>query len=156
MTISKRDETIIDAIAAAVKAACPGDAAKQLEPIFNMSRPYIRRVITGAWVLESGATPGSTWAMLPFDIRFAEIVRTVNALRKREDEQGGLRHHSVTDTRIELLARRSRETLDDLGICFECGAEAHGVEPDARNYECESCGERRVFGAEEALIMVTA
>jgi hypothetical protein len=30
----------------------------------------------------------------------------------------------------------------------------HGVEPDARNYLCEACGERRVFGAEEILLMM--
>ena len=42
---------------------------------------------------------------------------------------------------------------DCRGFCVACGEEAYGVEPDARNYECESCGERQVFGAEELLIM---
>lgn len=40
-----------------------------------------------------------------------------------------------------------------MGRCIACGAEAHGVEPDAREYECESCGECRVFGLEELLMM---
>ncbi len=39
------------------------------------------------------------------------------------------------------------------GFCTACGEEAFGVEPDARNYECESCGERKVFGASELAIM---
>lgn len=39
------------------------------------------------------------------------------------------------------------------GLCVECGAEAYGVEPDARRYECEQCGARAVFGAEELLFM---
>ena len=43
-------------------------------------------------------------------------------------------------------------TDDNLGFCLACGAEAYGVEPDARKYECESCGERKVYGAEELLI----
>jgi hypothetical protein len=33
-----------------------------------------------------------------------------------------------------------------------CGAEAEGVEPDARRRECESCGEPGVYGAEELLM----
>ena len=40
-----------------------------------------------------------------------------------------------------------------MGFCIECGAEAYGVEPDARRYECESCGAKAVYGAEELLIM---
>ena len=40
------------------------------------------------------------------------------------------------------------------GFCVECGDEAYGVEPDARRYECESCGARAVYGAEELLIRV--
>ena len=38
------------------------------------------------------------------------------------------------------------------GFCRACGAEADGCEPDARNYECEACGEAEVFGAEELLL----
>ena len=43
---------------------------------------------------------------------------------------------------------------DNLGFCMKCGAEAYGVEPDARKYECEECGARSVYGAEEVLLMV--
>jgi hypothetical protein len=42
---------------------------------------------------------------------------------------------------------------DCRGFCLACGAEASGVEPDAGNYECEACGEKQVFGAEQILIM---
>lgn len=45
------------------------------------------------------------------------------------------------------------EADDYLGFCLACGEEAYGVEPDAREYECESCGERKVYGAAELLIM---
>lgn len=45
------------------------------------------------------------------------------------------------------------EADDYLGFCTACGAEQGGCEPDAQNYECESCGERKVFGAEQLLIM---
>lgn len=44
---------------------------------------------------------------------------------------------------------------DDMGFCLACGAEAYGVEPDARQYECEECGKHKVYGAEELLMMVT-
>ena len=46
------------------------------------------------------------------------------------------------------------ERDDLIGFCLSCGLEAYGVEPDAHKYECESCGERAVFGAEELLIMM--
>lgn len=44
------------------------------------------------------------------------------------------------------------ESDDNVGFCVSCGAEAYSVEPDARRYRCESCGERAVFGAEELLL----
>lgn len=39
------------------------------------------------------------------------------------------------------------------GFCLACGAEAYGVEPDARRYTCESCNQPKVYGLEELLIM---
>ena len=45
------------------------------------------------------------------------------------------------------------EADDNIGICRKCGYEHYGVEPDAENYECEDCGEKEVFGAEQLLIM---
>jgi hypothetical protein len=46
------------------------------------------------------------------------------------------------------------EADDNLGFCVACGEMAHGVEPDAEGYECESCGASAVFGAEELLITI--
>lgn len=46
------------------------------------------------------------------------------------------------------------EEDNSLGFCLGCGAEASGVEPDAREYKCEACGERKVYGAEELLFML--
>lgn len=42
---------------------------------------------------------------------------------------------------------------EGVGFCLGCGQEASGVEPDARRYECESCGMRKVYGLEELLMM---
>ena len=39
------------------------------------------------------------------------------------------------------------------GFCLACGFEQGGCEPDARKYQCESCGEKQVFGASELLFM---
>jgi predicted RNA-binding Zn-ribbon protein involved in translation (DUF1610 family) len=44
------------------------------------------------------------------------------------------------------------ESGDSVGFCIACGDEAYGVEPDARRYSCESCGEAQVYGAEELLM----
>ena len=40
-----------------------------------------------------------------------------------------------------------------IGFCTDCGAERYGCEPDARNYPCDECGERQVYGAQELLLM---
>lgn len=40
------------------------------------------------------------------------------------------------------------------GVCLGCGEwQDGGVEPDAENYKCEACGENKIVGAEQALIM---
>ncbi len=46
------------------------------------------------------------------------------------------------------------EQDDNLGFCIACGAEQSGVEPDARKYPCEACGERKVYGAQELLLRI--
>ena len=56
--------------------------------------------------------------------------------------------------KISLRAYSEDEIQDGtMGVCLACGAERDCCEPDARNYKCEECGERRVFGLEEALLM---
>jgi len=50
----------------------------------------------------------------------------------------------------EVLEAIQRD--DCTGFCVSCGNEQNGCEPDARNYECEACGEMKVFGAEQCLI----
>ena len=61
-------------------------------------------------------------------------------------------HKSITPDRIIAAV----EANDCLGFCIACGDEAFSVEPDAENYECESCGECQVFGAEQLLFMTEA
>ena len=63
-------------------------------------------------------------------------------------------HPSVTLERVEGAVERHHSSLDNPGFCVKCGADAEGVEPDARKYECESCGEHGVYGAEELLMVL--
>ena len=63
-------------------------------------------------------------------------------------------HQSVTEDRIVAAVEGTRRSLENPGICLCRGADAEGVEPDARKYECESCGEFGVYGAEELLLSV--
>jgi hypothetical protein len=63
-------------------------------------------------------------------------------------------HPSLTAERITEAAERRLSTLDNPGFCICCGEEAEGCEPDAHEYECESCGEASVYGAEELLIQI--
>lgn len=64
------------------------------------------------------------------------------------------RHESVTEERVLEMAQSSMFGTCNDGICFACGAEQGGCEPDARNYKCDNCGASEVFGAEEAMIMI--
>lgn len=53
------------------------------------------------------------------------------------------------------VARVMEAALEDdgAGFCLACGEEQSGCEPDARGYECESCGARKVYGAAELVMM---
>lgn len=64
-------------------------------------------------------------------------------------------HASITPDRIMEAVERHNSSLDNPGFCLACGAEAEGVEPDARNYKCESCDASKVFGAEELLFIIS-
>lgn len=65
-------------------------------------------------------------------------------------------HPSITLNRVTEAVMRHNTTLDNPGICAHCGADADGVEPDARSYQCESCGSLSVYGAEELLLTMMA
>jgi hypothetical protein len=59
-------------------------------------------------------------------------------------------HSTITfDTLIEAV-----ESGEDMGFCIACGAEHYGIEPDARQYECEACDLNKVYGAEELLMVL--
>ena len=45
------------------------------------------------------------------------------------------------------------EEGENVGACLECGEVAEGVEQDAREYECESCGCHKVYGVEEIFLL---
>ncbi len=55
----------------------------------------------------------------------------------------------------ELMAavEESMFGMGSAGFCLACGEQQDGCEPDARRYECECCGARKVYGAEELLLM---
>lgn len=44
------------------------------------------------------------------------------------------------------------EDDENQGFCMACGETTYGIEPDAREYECESCGAFKVYGAAEILL----
>ncbi|MCC6149879.1 MAG: hypothetical protein IT461_06485 [Planctomycetes bacterium] len=57
--------------------------------------------------------------------------------------------------RIEIAAVMAAVERDDCtGFCIACGEEQSGCEPDARRVECESCGEKKVYGTEELLFRI--
>lgn len=67
------------------------------------------------------------------------------------DPKGTLRFLNV----VHRVFATSHDMMDHTnGACIACGTEVgSGIEPDAREYECEACGERKVYGLEELLLM---
>ena len=61
-------------------------------------------------------------------------------------------HSAVTVDRVVEAVERSNTSLDNPGFCIVCGANAESVEPNAREYQCEACGQPGVYGAEELLM----
>lgn len=55
--------------------------------------------------------------------------------------------------RVIEAVEESMTGISNPGFCLACGAETDGCEPDARGYKCPECGEHKVYGAEEILIM---
>jgi len=55
----------------------------------------------------------------------------------------------IIETEDEMYAVNG----SDEGFCLGCGFTQGCVEPDARRYRCESCGEQLVYGFQELLIM---
>ena len=59
-------------------------------------------------------------------------------------------------SKFVLTEEEFQEAVDGYeGICKECGERRSGCEPDAEDYECESCGANAVQGIENALICGT-
>lgn len=56
--------------------------------------------------------------------------------------------------RIDDVIAAAENEEEYIGFCLACGTEAYDVEPDARRYECESCGKEKVYGAQEILLMM--
>lgn len=55
---------------------------------------------------------------------------------------------------ITMSLQRVQEADDSCcGFCISCHHEQAGVEPDGEKYQCEECGERRVYGAAQCVLL---
>lgn len=61
-------------------------------------------------------------------------------------------HKSITTDRVIQAVEEQMSSLSNPGFCVACGEDQEGCESDARGYECECCGKRAVYGAEELLM----
>lgn len=83
------------------------------------------------------------------------MLTPLSAKRGRQNKETPMKMHpSITLARISAAIKQAQATLYNPGFCVACGEECDGIEPDAREYECESCGESAVYGAEELLLEV--
>jgi DNA-directed RNA polymerase subunit RPC12/RpoP len=61
---------------------------------------------------------------------------------------------SVVSKALRAAKAAAYGTGEYVGFCLACGRKAKGVEPDARKLECAHCHAKRVYGAEEIVLMV--
>lgn len=60
----------------------------------------------------------------------------------------------TNDELLNIAMELASAGEDTTGVCMNCGGTQDGVEPDARAYCCECCGQNKVYGAEEVIIML--
>lgn len=70
--------------------------------------------------------------------------------KKYTTQSGAIQYMPILSTK---QAQRLMFDSTNEGFCLNCGKTQSGVEPDARQYECKSCGKRKVYGIEELLLM---
>jgi predicted RNA-binding Zn-ribbon protein involved in translation (DUF1610 family) len=100
------------------------------------------------------------WTAEATAIKAAVNRRMINAAT--EDYHGALPSEiddipiSPKLKRMQIMGMAEAQMCDlsNPGFCVACGAEAEGVEPDARKYRCEECGEMAVYGAEELALRI--
>ena len=75
-----------------------------------------------------------------------DTTEAIETLDEGSTEDGG--------PRFRLSGDNYRDACNNSeGRCLGCGATADGVEPDAREYLCDECGEHQIYGIEELLLM---
>ena len=55
--------------------------------------------------------------------------------------------------RMFTLEQIEEADEEQCGFCLSCGEMQECCEPDARAYECDSCGAHKVYGAQELVMM---
>lgn len=71
-------------------------------------------------------------------------------IKKYTTRLGAIQYQPVLSAK---QARRMMFDDDNEGFCLACGKTQSGVEPDARRYECASCGAAKVYGMQELLML---
>ena len=69
--------------------------------------------------------------------------------RPYRSKSGRILVQPIIETEAEMYAINTT----DEGFCLGCGDTQGCVEPVARKYTCESCGEKLVYGFQELLFM---
>lgn len=55
---------------------------------------------------------------------------------------------------MKIRATEEMISQGNMGACLNCGEiQDGGVEPDAEKYTCDNCGEDKVYGLEQLLLM---
>lgn len=78
-----------------------------------------------------------------------EVIRAENAAKPKPEP---VKKPTVT-AEGQTIDLQDLEDEGADGACLACGEYAYGIEPDAHDYECESCGRAKVMGAENILLI---
>ncbi len=91
-------------------------------------------------VRKSSAGPGCTAFVMGFEKPSAKLPQATA---------------KVAPQKFEVSMADLQNDMADEGICLACGHRQGGCEPDAREYKCENedCGQNKVYGLQEAMMM---
>lgn len=90
-----------------------------------------------------------------------ERLAQIDGLIQQQDEapralRSGVPQNPVGSTpkKVTFALEQIKEMQQNMeGGCIACGATRDTCEPDAREYPCEQCGAKAVYGAQELLFM---
>lgn len=115
-------------------------------PDFNFDRPYNEKCD----LCEHGKDKHASSKYVCFAQDTDGYTCVCDQFTRKEEVKSPKQTHSEM---IYNMAVNQEFGLGSDGICINCNNVQGGCEADAKEYTCEACGENKVYGATELVLM---